>query len=103
MDWTRTARQLHDQARGLYPWPAATAVLDGIRCKVLRTALSGETTDQAPGTVLQADKRGLRVACGDGGALDILELQPDGKKAMAAAAFLLGHPIAAGTALGPRE
>lgn len=99
MDWRKTARQLHDQARGLYPWPAATAVLDGVRCKILRTALVVETTGKAAGTVLQADKRGLRVACGDGGVLEILELQPDGKKAMAAAAFLMGHPIQAGTVL----
>ncbi len=103
MDWGRTARQLHDQVRGLYPWPAATAMLDGIRCKLLRTALSGEATDKAPGTILQADKKGLRVACGDGLVLDILELQPDGKKAMAASAFLLGHPIPAGTTLRSQE
>ena len=103
MDWNKTARQIHDQVRGLYPWPAATAVLDGIRCKILRTALCAETTNKAPGTVLQADKRGLRVACGDGRVLDILELQPDGKKAMAAPAFLLGHPIPAGTVLTKQE
>lgn len=103
MDWGKTARQLHDQARGLFPWPAATAVLDGIRCKILRTALTEETTDKAPGTVTQADKKGLRIACGDGGVLDILELQPDGKKAMAAPAFLLGHPIPAGTVLTKQE
>lgn len=103
LDWTRTARQLHDQVRGLYPWPAAAAVLDGIRCKVLCTALTEETTGSIPGTVLQADKKGLRVACGDGGVLDILELQPDGKKAMAAPAFLLGHPVAPGTTLTKQE
>lgn len=99
IDWEKTARQLHDQARGLYPWPAATAELDGIRCKILRTVLVGEVSHRAPGTVLQADKKGLRVVCGDGGVLDILELQPDGKKAMAAPAFLLGHPIPAGAVL----
>lgn len=103
LDWKSSARRLHDQVRGLYPWPAATAALDGVRCKVLRTALSGETTSKAPGTILQADKKGLRIACGDGGVLDILELQPDGKKAMAAAAFLLGHPIPAGTILTKQE
>ncbi len=103
MDWGRTARQLHDQVRGLFPWPSATAELDGVRCKILRTALSGETTNKAPGTVLQADKKGLRAACGDGGVLDILELQPDGKKAMAATAFLLGHPILMGTMLTKQE
>jgi len=99
MDWNKTARQLHDQVRGLFPWPAATAVLDGIRCKILRTALPSELTNRSAGIVLQADKKGLRVACGDGRVLDILELQPDGKKAMAASAFLLGHPIPVGTAL----
>lgn len=99
MDWSRTARQLHDQVRGLYPWPAAVTTVDGVRCKILRTALGEDAGGQAPGTVLQADKRGLRVACGDGKALEILELQPDGKKAMAASAFLMGHPIRTGTVL----
>ena len=103
LDWKNSARRLHDQVRGLYPWPAATAALDGVRCKVLRTALSGEKTNKAPGTILQADKKGMKIACGDGGVLDILELQPDGKKAMAAAAFLLGHPIPAGTILTKQE
>ena len=98
MDWSRTARQLHDQVRGLYPWPAATAVVDGVRCKILRTALAEDAGEQAPGTVIQADKKGLRVACGSG-ALEILELQPDGKKVMAASAFLMGHPIRTGTVL----
>lgn len=103
MDWGKSARQLHDQVRGLYPWPAATAVVDGVRCKVLRTALTGESAGEMPGTVVQADKRGLKLACGDGGVLEILELQPDGKKAMAASAFLLGHPVPAGTILTRQE
>ena len=99
MDWDKTARQLHDQVRGLYPWPSAAAVLDGVRYKITRTSLLDAETDQQPGTVLQADKKGLRVACGDGRVLEILELQPDGKKAMAAAAFLMGHPIQTGTVI----
>ena len=99
MDWGKTARQLHDQVRGLYPWPSAVAVLDGIRCKMIRTSLLEEETDQQPGTVLRADKKGLWVSCGDGRVLEILELQPDGKKAMTAAAFLMGHPIQTGTVI----
>ena len=99
MDWGKTARQLHDQARGLFPWPSASAVLDGIRCKIICTSLLEEETSQQPGTVLQADKKGLRIACGDGRVLEILELQPDGKKTMPAAAFLMGHSIQAGTVI----
>lgn len=93
IDWSRTARQIHDQVRGLYPWPSATAEIDGVRCKILCTALTGETTDKAAGDFVQADKRGLKMACGDGRVLEIRELQPDGKKRMAASAFLLGHPV----------
>lgn len=93
VDWSRTARQIHDQVRGLSPWPAAETMLDGVRCKLWRTALTGQATQKAPGSVVQADRRGLKLACGDGQALEVLELQPEGKKRMAASAFLAGHPI----------
>ncbi len=93
MDWTRPAQALHDQVRGLLPWPCAVTELDGVRCKVLKTAMTGERTAKAPGAVVQADKRALKLACGDGGVLELRELQPDGKKAMSATAFLQGHPL----------
>lgn len=93
MDFSRPAQALHDQVRGLYPWPAAVMELDGLRCKVLRTAVTGESTSKGPGTIVQADKKGLKIACGDGKVLELVTIQPDGKKAMAATAFLLGHPI----------
>lgn len=93
MDWGRTARQLHDQVRGLAPWPSAITQLDGVRCKIWATTLTGETSGKVPGTIVQADKKALKIVCGDGQVLRIDELQPDGKKRMAATAFLLGHPI----------
>ena len=93
IDWKRTARQIHDQVRGLYPWPSANTEIDGVRCKIFKTALCGETTGKEPGAFVQADKRGMKIACQGGEVLEILELQPDGKKRMAASAFLLGHPI----------
>ena len=93
MDFNRTARELNCQVRGLYPWPAAVAQVDGIRCKIISTTICEESTDKSPGTVIQADKNGLKYACGKGTVLQIDELQPDGKKKMPAAAFLAGHPI----------
>ncbi len=93
IDWKKSARQVHDQVRGLYPWPAAVAEIDGVRCKIVRTALTNDATGKEPGSFVQADKKGLKIACGGGQVLEILELQPDGKKAMPATAFLLGHPI----------
>jgi len=96
VDWSRTARQIHDQVRGLIPWPSAVAEIDGVRCKLWRTTLTGEHTGKEPGQVVQADKKALKLACGGGEVLQIDELQPDGKKRMAATAFLMGHPIPLG-------
>ena len=66
MDFTWPARALHDQVRGLIPWPAAVTELGGVRCKIFATTVLEETTGKAPGTVLQADKKGLKLACGEG-------------------------------------
>lgn len=93
LDWSRPARQLHDQVRGLIPWPAAAAELGGTRCKIFAAAVLDETTQQPPGSILTAGKEGLTLACGGGTILRIDQLQPDGKKRMAATDFLRGHPI----------
>lgn len=92
IDWSRPARAIRCQVRGLIPWPCAAAELAGQRFKVYRTA-PGRETAQAPGTVLSAGKNGIEVACGDGKSLFITELQAEGGKRMAASAYLLGHPI----------
>ena len=99
MDWNRSARELHDQVRGLIPWPAAVAELGGVRCKVFVTKVCDEQTDAEAGTVVKADKKGLKIACGEGTMLEICELQPDGKKRMPANAFLLGKPIPEGSSV----
>ena len=92
MDFTRSARQLHDQVRGLIPWPCASMTLDGKTVKVYRTVVGGETA-LAAGKIAEAGKQGLAVACGDGRLLRILELQAEGGKRMAAADYLRGHPV----------
>lgn len=93
MDFKRSAQALHNQVRGLIPWPCATMELQGKTVKVFRTQV-GEETSAAPGTIVAADKKGIAVACGDGRVLRVTELQPEGGKRMAAAAYLAGHPIA---------
>lgn len=99
MDWTKPAQTLHDQVRGLLPWPCATAEFGGVRCKVFSAAVLDGTTDLKPGTVAEAGKDGIVMACGGGSLLRVRELQPDGKKRMAAADFLRGHPLTAGEML----
>ena len=94
LDWSRTARQLHDQVRGLIPWPATTTdVLGGQPVKIFEVEETGVATAAAPGTIVAAGKQGIDVACGDGLVLRIKQLQAQGGKRMAAADYLRGHPI----------
>lgn len=100
MDWSRSAQQLHDQVRGLYPWPGAYTTMDGGVLKVWVSRVSDMKTDAAPGTVVRADaKEGLFVACGTG-VLKIVELQAPGSKRMNARDYLRGKPMQTGTVLG---
>ena len=92
IDWSRPAQSIVNQIRGLIPWPCAVTEVAGVRWKVFRARLGGET-GKAPGTILSADKNGIAVACGDGKSVVITQLQADGGKRMAAADYLRGHPI----------
>lgn len=92
LDWAKPARALVNQVRGLIPWPCATTDVTGMRWKVFRAHV-GEPSEKSPGTILSADKSGIAVACGDGKALVITELQADGGRRMTAAEYLRGHPI----------
>lgn len=94
IDWTRTAAQIHDQVRGLLPWPvASTDLFGGDKVKIFTTIETEDKTGKKPGTILRADKAGIDVACGDGTVLRITELQAPGSRRMAAADYLRGHPI----------
>lgn len=97
IDWSRSARQIHNQVRGLDPWPGAYSYLNGQVLKIARTGISEEGSG-APGKVLSADATGISVACGQG-VLMIGELQLPGKKRLAAREFLSGYPLPAGTRL----
>ena len=92
MDWSRPARDLVNQVRGLIPWPCATTDVAGVRWKVFRAHV-GEKTGEKPGRLVSAGKEGIAVACGDGRTLVITQLQADGGKRMTAADYLRGHPI----------
>ena len=90
------APRLYFGPRGSWDWAVqdlyARRELAGQRFKIYKTA-SGAATEKAPGTLLNAGKKGVEVACGDGQSLWITELQAEGGKRMSAAAYLLGHPM----------
>ncbi|MGN0997926.1 MAG: methionyl-tRNA formyltransferase [Faecousia sp.] len=90
IDWSKTARQVHNHVRGLHPWPVATADLAGTKFKIHQTVLAeGSGT---PGQILGLTKTGLLVACGEG-AVEIRSLQAEGGKRMSAPDYFRGHPL----------
>lgn len=89
MDFTKTAQQLHDQVRGLSPWPVATVERGGKKLKIHRTRVVG-TCDAAPGLIVSTEP--MQVACGEGTLLEICEVQAEGGKRMDATAYFRGHP-----------
>jgi methionyl-tRNA formyltransferase len=101
IDWSRPARALHNQIRGLHPWPHAYTFGPRGRIIVHRSAVSALPSAAAPpGHVIEAHPAtGIRVQTGDG-VLDLLDLQAEGGRVLPARAFLAGHPLTAGDALG---
>lgn len=94
VDWSRSAHEINCQIRGLIPWPcASTDIIDGKPMKLFASEETGETTEILPGVIVAAGKMGIEVSCGDGKVLRLTEIQANGGKRMAAAAYLLGHPI----------
>ena len=90
IDWTKSARQIHNQVRGLHPWPVATMELRGQKFKVHETKVV--PGNGAPGQILGLTKTGLVIACGEG-AIEVLSLQAEGGKRMAAPDYFRGHPL----------
>ena len=100
IDWYREPQTIRNMVRGLTPWPGAYTFLDGKIVKIYRCRVADGSG--VPGTVLQADRSGLAVAC-RGGSLLIEELQLEGKKRLSARDFLAGYNIIQGTILGNRD
>lgn len=81
IDWSRSARELDCLVRAFNPWPVSWAKLEGERIRVWRAAVIEVPSDQAPGTIISADRHGIVVSCGTG-CLVLKQLQIPGSRAM---------------------
>jgi methionyl-tRNA formyltransferase len=98
IDWTRDAAAIHNQVRGLQPWPGAYTTFRGQAVHVWKSRLGAATPAAGPGTTHRIANR-LEVACGSG-ALELLEVQMEGRKRLAAADFANGQRLADNEVLG---
>ena len=81
LDWSLSAKQLERCIRAFNPWPMSYFVIDEQPVKVWQAEALDQQTSAQPGTIIAAGKAGIQVATSDG-ILNILQLQPAGKKAM---------------------
>lgn len=96
IDFSKTAREIHNQIRGLSDWPSATAIMGGKRIKIYKSHIVEKTNGEA-GEIVDADK--FIVCCGDGNAVAIDEIQAEGGKRMKTADYLRGNKIEKGAKL----
>lgn len=102
VDWTMPARQLVNRLRGFTPWPGLFTKFRGGRLKIfgLEEVLPAPPGREEPGTVLQADSKGILVRCGRGTAALMTEMQREGRRQLPADAFLIGERVSRGEFFG---
>ncbi len=99
VDWRLPAGRIDSRLRGFTPWPGAYTSFRGQQLSITRTRPTAEEAGLSPGR-LRAAKRRLFAGCGEDTTLELLEVQPAGKKRMSAEAFLNGHKIMETESLG---
>jgi methionyl-tRNA formyltransferase len=98
IDWTRPAQQVHDLIRGFQPWPGAYTSFRGQSLHLWRSRLVPQRWNLLPGALIH--EQGVFAIGGDGEALELLELQLEGRKKMPAEVFANGHRLTSIDRLG---
>lgn len=97
IDWNKPAQEIHNLVRGSNPWPIAHTLLRGKNFKIYKSRVSTYRISQ-PGKIISTDP--LIVGCGENTSLQLLEVQIEGKKRMAAGDFSRGYRLSPNTILG---
>ncbi|EIT85035.1 methionyl-tRNA formyltransferase [Fictibacillus macauensis ZFHKF-1] len=100
IDWANTGEAIYNQIRGLHPWPVAYTTWNGKPLKIWWGEKRTTNKQGEPGTIVEVTKQGFLVKTGNDTGIFITDLQPSGKKRMAASQFLQGAQDLLGIALG---
>jgi methionyl-tRNA formyltransferase len=102
VDWSRPASHIHNLIRGLWPWPHASTYLSNRRYILHRSRLSIVDHEGEPGEIIRASAiGGLHVACGTSTALELLDVQLEGKRVMSARDAMAAKALTAGARFSP--
>jgi methionyl-tRNA formyltransferase len=98
IDWSNPAQQIHDLIRGFQPWPGAYTSFRGQSLHLWRSQLVSQQCALPPGALIH--EHGVFAVAGDGAALELLEVQLEGRKKMLAQIFANGHHLTPTDRLG---
>jgi len=98
IDFSRTAKQIHDRWRGFQPWPGAHTILRGKKLIVQKMHVRDGAGGEAGVLMVVGDS--LLVWCGEGTVIELDEVQMEGKRRMSAADFLRGYQVRSGERVG---
>ncbi len=90
INWQKSASEIERLIRAFNPWPVAFTYLNNKPLRIWQAQILKQNSDLEAGTVINCDKKGIDISCGEG-TLRLLKLQPSGSKAMDAASFMNGH------------
>ncbi|MCP1143994.1 methionyl-tRNA formyltransferase [Lysinibacillus endophyticus] len=90
IDWSKDARVVFNQIRGLSPWPVAYTTLNGENIKIWSAKMGNTSSKEQAGKVVKIHKESFEIVAGNGETVEILELQPAGKKRMTSEDYLRG-------------
>ena len=102
IDWSWPAEKIHDRVRGFLPWPGAYSSFRDQGFHIWKSRMAAEPGTRHPG-LLRPMKKRLLIDCGDGSALEAIEVQMEGRKRMPAEAFLAGHHLNENETLGMKN
>ncbi|MGH9340082.1 MAG: methionyl-tRNA formyltransferase [Acidobacteriota bacterium] len=103
IDWSRPADSIHNQIRGLNPWPVAVTHFRSQPVKVWRSLRSQASAGEASGLITSIEEQGIVVSCGDGKTITLSELQLPGKACLSAQDFANGLRLRPGELFGVRS
>jgi len=103
IDWSMSAGRIACRVRAFNPWPVACTIARGRSIRIWKARVASGTGEprsatSRPGVVTEAGAEGVRVACGEG-FLDLVEVQPEGKKRISGSMAASGRYFGAGDAL----
>ena len=101
IDWRKSAESIHNQVRAFNPWPGTTTRFRGTTCKILKTRKAGSAEAGTEPGMIVASKRSLAVGCGDSVLLELIEVQPENRRAVGGWEFANGARIQPGEKFEP--